>query len=1078
MRWLNVAGIITLLFATAFFLKYAYENSFIGPRGRVAIGILAGLAAIATGEIARRRGHAIFSQGLSGGGIAALYLSFFFSFRFYNLVEIGPAFALMALAAACGVALAVLQESLPIAILSFLGGYLTPVLLSTGQDAAGFLFSYLAILAAAALLAAWHRRWRALDILAFAGTWLLYGAWYSEHYERSRMAVALTGLAAFYLIFLVLPYVHGLARRRLSRKGDHVLAVANAMVTFGYLYAILQPVSEHALGFVALGLAAIYLALGIRTRRTVPEDETGAVVVFAISTAFLTMAVPLHLGLHGITIGWAVEALLLVYIGLRYRAVLTRAAGLIVFMLTILRLLIRHLPMHEAPFTLFANASFGTWAFVALAIFGASWLYRSRTDLELVDAGLPSWIPVAGALLLLAAINTEVIAWFDLWKKPEDLRAAAVLLVWVIFPWGVMAAGRRMRDGVVQGTGIVLAAASVIPFALAVEQLAGRYEALFGSAVFWTGVLGAASLWAVGVFSRRVGLGDPNDLPLAGIFQIASLVALLALLTVEVHTHFRLQPGTAEAMARNDLRATLSVSVLWALFATVTMAAGFRAGSRRVRYGAVGLFGLTLAKVFVLDIWELAEIYRVVSFVVLGLLLVGASFAYSRFRARIAMILLALLPALLAAGPARADFDAAGWKQSCEIFVEAGEASHASLGLDREVLEGAAADLSDLRVVGRGQRETPWMLWPPSSPGEIEAVPVKVLNSGVLPSRAATVELDLGGAPRPTSLVVRTAGDSFRRRVTVEGTDGGGRWVTLVKEGWLYCVPARGDAEPQRYEEIHLPENDFARLRVTVYPMADEKGLVDIRRVEAFRTVPGKVETEPLPVERSSSDFDPNDTTTRIDLDFGYRHARPWKIFLAFGEETYRRPFRVFGRNETRRTIRAGRTETGDPIMKEIEEPWQLLTGGVLERTPATKGGAEREVALGNAVARYVRILIDEKDNPPLTLRSVRAVARVVRILFPIRPGGEWQLYFGNPDARLPSYDLAATIPDPDALQPASARLGEAKANPVYSAEPEPPWSERHAWLLWGVLILAGGLLALIVARNLRDARTRSGSPR
>src|SRR5262245_57123713 len=95
-RWFNVAGIVTLLFGVAFFLKWAYENSWIGPRGRVAIGIASGLVALVLGDRTRRRGHRVVSEGLTGGGIAALYLSFFFSFRLYQLIEVPPAFGLMA----------------------------------------------------------------------------------------------------------------------------------------------------------------------------------------------------------------------------------------------------------------------------------------------------------------------------------------------------------------------------------------------------------------------------------------------------------------------------------------------------------------------------------------------------------------------------------------------------------------------------------------------------------------------------------------------------------------------------------------------------------------------------------------------------------------------------------------------------------------------------------------------------------------------------------------------------------------------------------------------------------------------
>ncbi len=709
-RWFNVAGIVTLLFAVAFFLKYAYENAWIGPRGRVGIGILSGLAAILLGEATRRRGHRVFSQGLSGGGIAALYLSFFFSFRLYQLIEVGPAFGLMVVVTACGLALAILQDSLAVAFLSFLGAYLTPVLLSTGQDAAEFLFTYLAVLALGGLGVSYFKRWRALDLLSFIGTCALYTGWYLSHYSRERLGVAAAALAVFFFVFLLVPYGHNLARRVAAGPGDHLLALANAFFTFGFLYRMIHPISPRALGFIALALAACYLGLGIAARRRLPEDRHLAVSILGIGLAFLTLAIPLHLGLHAITIGWASQGLVILYLGFRYREVLTRLAGLAVLGLAILRLLMIHTPLHVRPFTIFWNPTFGTWALVVAAVLGASWMYRRHLATALPEERHAGQIAaVAGLLLLLLGLNLETSDYFDRWSLSADHKSGAIMLLWSFFPLGVLAAGRYLRDRAVQILGTVLTICAATPFIFLIVRVMTTADALFGNFVFWAGLAGAASFLASSAWHRRFG-PRAEGVPLWQALAGAGVALLLVLLTAELYSHFNLRPGTIEQMAGNHFKALLAVSVLWAIYAAALMAVGFGRSIRACRYAAFGLFGATLLKVFFMDMRELEEIYRILSFVILGILLVGASFAYSRFRSRIAMTGLWAALATVAGGTARADFEPAEWRYLRAIedtgAVGPGE-SFAWVVLDEEILSEARPDLADLRVIGRDGREVP-----------------------------------------------------------------------------------------------------------------------------------------------------------------------------------------------------------------------------------------------------------------------------------------------------------------------------------------------------------------------------------
>src|SRR5438034_11440912 len=83
-HWLNRIGIAAVLIGVAYFLKYAFENGWVGPTGRIAIGLMAGIAVVLWSERFRIRGYKVFSYSLKAVGIGALYLSLWAAFQVYH----------------------------------------------------------------------------------------------------------------------------------------------------------------------------------------------------------------------------------------------------------------------------------------------------------------------------------------------------------------------------------------------------------------------------------------------------------------------------------------------------------------------------------------------------------------------------------------------------------------------------------------------------------------------------------------------------------------------------------------------------------------------------------------------------------------------------------------------------------------------------------------------------------------------------------------------------------------------------------------------------------------------------------
>jgi uncharacterized membrane protein len=137
-------------------------------------------------------------------------------------------------------------------------------------------------------------------------------------------------------------------------------------------------------------------------------------------------------------------------------------------------------------------------------------------------------------------------------------------------------------------------------------------------------------LIAAGLTRRLVRGLDPVETFVAASIPVLGILQLWLVLSVDLYDYCRNQFGTTQA--GDDRLAQMALSLLWALYATAVLAAGFRLRLARLRWTALGLYGVTIAKVFLYDMAGLDEIYRILAFLVLALLLGAATMIYQRFR--------------------------------------------------------------------------------------------------------------------------------------------------------------------------------------------------------------------------------------------------------------------------------------------------------------------------------------------------------------------------------------------------------------------------------------------------------------
>lgn len=518
-HWLNRIGITAVLIGVSYFLKYAFDNNWIGPAGRVTIGLLAGIAVVVWSERFRTRGYLLFSYSLKAVGIGVMYLSLWAAFHVYALVPSGAAFVAMLAVTAATAAMAITQNAEILAAFALAGGFVTPLLLSTGQNRELELFSYLALLDVATVVMVARKPWRRLLVLSYIGTLLLYFVWYAEFYSRNQVSLTLTFATLFFVIFAVAPLLAQQPRRESAAFASVplFLAFVNAGVYFLQVYVMFEEINKHAMAWFALALAAVYVVLSRQTREYYPDKENIERLHYlhlALAIGFITIAIPIRLDGHWITIGWLMEAAVLIWLSDRIRSGFLSLFAVGALALGVFRLLA--FDNFNAQ-TLIFNARLGTYA-VAIAVLAAT-------------------------------------AYFG--KKRGDklgLRGAAVAV-------------------------IALNLLALVAMSLEISDYCSRQMAA------------VQPVYRVGRYPRY----DPAYVSNTRSIRIAE---------------------------------DFTYSALWMAYGAMLMIVGFWRRSAFVRWQALILIAFTIVKVFLYDFHQLDRGYRIVSFIVLGILLLAISFVY------------------------------------------------------------------------------------------------------------------------------------------------------------------------------------------------------------------------------------------------------------------------------------------------------------------------------------------------------------------------------------------------------------------------------------------------------------------
>ena len=416
-------GVIVLFFGVAFLLRYMAEHSHISIEVRLTGVALASIALIILGwRLRKTRGG--YALALQGGGVGILYLIVFAALRLYSILPATIAFPALVVIAILSAALAVLQNSMAFALLGLSGGFLAPVLASTGEGSHVVLFSYYAILNLGIVAIAWFKAWRPLNLAGFVFTFAIGTVWGVLKYLPKDFATTEPFLILFFLFYLGIAILFTL-RQPTKTVGyiDGTLIFGTPIVVFALQSAMLHE-RLMVLAYSAVALSALYLfAAYLLKRRASDSHRLLFESCMALSVAFLTLAIPLALDARWNAATWSLEGAALIWVGCRQTRLLPRISGaLLNFAAACLAL--SEFNMSNGYLTLPLGDYFGVLVQSAAAIFSACTLQKYRARLGEPEALVRNALYWGGLALWLLGSLSEVHRYV-----PTCDMAAALLLV-------------------------------------------------------------------------------------------------------------------------------------------------------------------------------------------------------------------------------------------------------------------------------------------------------------------------------------------------------------------------------------------------------------------------------------------------------------------------------------------------------------------------------------------------------------------------------------------------------------------------------------------------------------------------
>jgi len=646
----NKIGIAILVLGIGYFVKFAIDKDWINEIGRVAIGLLCGGILIGLAHRLRKEFTA-FSSVLVGGGIAVLYFTISLAFHDYHLFSQSVAFTMMVVITAFAVLLAIAYDKIELAVLAIVGGFGSPFFVSTGQGNHIVLFTYLLVLNGGMLSLAYFKKWNLVNIICYAFTVLIFGGWLFSKYnfETHSAIVVLLFALAFYIVFFAMNIVYNLKNNLPFKALELSLLLSNTFLFFSAgLYLLNQPSLEDYRGIFTIAMGLFNLGFAYPLYKRGDTDKNLIFMLIGLVLTFISLAAPIQLKGHNITLFWAAEMVLLLWLSQKSGIKLIKQTSVLITGLLIVSLLLDWLSIYRDSTKYlipFANKAFITSMFTVLA-FVLKFKLLKNEDHVSFDVSLFALkeyqilIQAIGAIVLYLALLLEIVHQTQYYYNDDSVRN--IIVVCYHFTFVLLIFNYYGKQNLPHFTTVKLALSgiSILMLFLCNSNIIDiRNEVIKNQAplklffLLHLYIVGIGGYFILKLHHTLKLILSKNTEELKFIYWI-TIVLLIATASIEldhivVYGFFNKQNSIHYLLTQNH---KFGYAILWGAFAFVLINIGMKRKIREIRIISLALFTLVILKLFIYDINNISEAGRIAAFVLLGVLLLVVSFMYQRLK--------------------------------------------------------------------------------------------------------------------------------------------------------------------------------------------------------------------------------------------------------------------------------------------------------------------------------------------------------------------------------------------------------------------------------------------------------------
>jgi len=672
---INKIGILILVLGISYFVKYAIDKDWINEPARVGIGMLSGALIMGIAHKLRKK-YAAFSSVFVAGAIAVFYFTIGIAFHSYHLFGQTTAFIIMVGITVFSCLISLSYDRKELAVLSLIGGFAVPFMVSTGQGNYLTLFTYILILNIEILALAYYKKWGIINILSYVFTIILFGAWLFKDLDEKtpHYLGALAFGFAFYAVFIGINIINNVRTKGLFSPIELSILASNTFLFYGVGMVVLTQFHPEFKGVFTAAIGVLNFGYAWFLYKKFGLDKTAVYLLVGLTLTFITLAIPIQFEGNYITLFWAAEAVMLIWLGQKSKITYYRFASIIVHTLMIGSLLMDWLAIYrsESNLNILFNKICITGIFAVASLFAVCFLLKNEEE-ELEQFGFifnPKKYRLA--LRFTGLIMSYFVGLFEVSFQADTriigTNSAATLptVYHLVFSAALFYGLCKSKNRASYQLASLIAVVNIVLFAFWFSNYAfyehGRYitTGIYQRIGFY---LHYISLFITLYFGYKLYQINKEN-PVFELFQKKFIVWIAAFFIIYIAStelmlhglvlsnspvttqdiqssnlyHAPNETPDNEQVANNLMQQTRTqiiktgFPILWGILAFIFLIIGIRKRIKNLRIIALALLGLTILKLFLFDISNASETGKIIAFILLGILILIISFVYQKIK--------------------------------------------------------------------------------------------------------------------------------------------------------------------------------------------------------------------------------------------------------------------------------------------------------------------------------------------------------------------------------------------------------------------------------------------------------------